>query len=154
MFLYCDYAGFASQNLYGAACTLVYHHNIKVTAKKLPIECDRGSNYGEMMAIIHSLETLSAALMEHRPKSVVIYTDCSRITHLLVQERFSHSHDEQGRNQLIDVLAVLRRRFSEVNIRIQYMRKHKDNNTFHRLAHNAAREAALNEAMGFITRLQ
>ncbi|RIX59518.1 hypothetical protein D3P08_05075 [Paenibacillus nanensis] len=143
MFLYCDYAGFASRNVYGAACCTVYNRSISVTAKRLPLERDFGSNYGEMMAISLSLETLASALSEHQPKIAVIYTDCSRISRIMEQDRFSHPHDEQGRNELLAAAARLNRRFPDVDVQMKYFRKHKHNNFLHRLAHNAAREAAL-----------
>jgi len=143
MFLYCDYAGFSMRNVYGAACCTVYNRTVSITTKKLPIERDQGSNYGEMMAIVLSLETLKAALLERQPKIAVIYTDCSRISRILVQESFSHPHDKQGRNELLASLANLSRLFPDVDVQIRYMSKHKKNNYFHKLAHNAAREAAL-----------
>ncbi|GMK39159.1 hypothetical protein PCCS19_22130 [Paenibacillus sp. CCS19] len=143
MFLYCDYAGFSTSNVYGAACCAVYNRTINVTAQKLPLEQDKGSIYGEMMAIVFSLETLAAALSEHRPKIAVIYTDCSRIARLLSQDRFAHSHDEQGRNHLLATLAGINRTFPDLDVQIKYIGKHKANNDLHRLAHNAAREAAI-----------
>lgn len=142
MYLYCDYAGFAARNVYGAACCAVYNRTVSVTAKKLTLERDQGSIYGEMMAIALSLETLAAALAEHRPRSAVIFTDCSRIARLLVQDRFAHPHDEQGRDDLLAALAHFNRLFPEVDVQIKYMSKHRKNNHLHRLAHNAAREAA------------
>lgn len=143
MFLYCDFAGFASRNVYGAACCMVFNRMVSITAKKLPIVRDQGSNYGEMMAIILSLETVAAALIEHQPKNAVIFTDCIRISHLLNQERFSQHAEKQGRDKLLAVLDNLNRMFPEVNVQIKYISKHKKNNYLHRLAHNAAREAAL-----------
>ncbi|MGO4539270.1 hypothetical protein [Paenibacillus sp. 2TAB19] len=147
MFLYCDYAGFAARNDYGAACCAVYSRTVMISSKKLPFERDQGSNYGEMQAIVLSLETLSEALLELRPKTAVVFTDCSRILRILAQDRFAHPHDEQGRNELLAYLAHLNRLFPEVDIRIKYMGKHKKNNYLHRLAHNAAREAALSANM-------
>ncbi|CAM3224253.1 RNase H family protein [Paenibacillus lupini] len=143
MFLYCDYAGFASRNVYGAACCMVFNRVISITAKKLPITRDQGSNYGELMAIILSLETLAAALVEHQPKIAVIFTDCIRISHLLNQEKFSQHVEKQGRDELLSVLDNLKRMYPEVDIQIKYISKHKKNNHLHRLAHNTARETAL-----------
>jgi ribonuclease HI len=143
MFLYCDYAGFVSRNVYGAACCMVFNRMVSMTAKKLPITRDQGSNYGEMMAIILSLETLAAALVEHQPKNAVIFTDCIRISHILAQEQFSHPHEKLGRDELLAALYNLNRMFPEVNVQIKYISKHKKNNYLHRLAHNAARETAL-----------
>lgn len=142
MFLYCDYAGFSERNVYGAACCIAYDRTVSVTARKLQIERDLGSNYGEMMAILLSLEALKAALSERQPKIAIIFTDCSRISRILAQVRFAHPHDEQGRNELLAALANLNRLFPHVDIQIKYIRKHKKNNHLHRLAHNAAREAA------------
>ncbi|MBB3111351.1 hypothetical protein FHS18_003419 [Paenibacillus phyllosphaerae] len=143
MFLYCDYAGFASRNVYGAACCVVYNRTVSVTATPLPLKQDQGSIYGEMSAVDLSLRTLAAALSKHQPKIAVIYTDCSRIARLLTQDRFAHPHDEQARDQLLASLAELHRLFPHLDVQIKYMSKHKRNNSFHRLAHNAAREAAL-----------
>lgn len=142
MFLYCDYAGFAARNVYGAACCTVYNRIISVTAKKLPIERDQGSSYGEIMAIVLSLEALTAALLEQQPKIAVIFTDYSRISRILAQDRFSHGHVEQGRNELLAALTNLNRQFPHIDVQLKYMGKHKENNDFHRLAHHAAREAA------------
>ncbi|TYP73096.1 hypothetical protein [Paenibacillus methanolicus] len=142
MFLYCDYAGFAERNAYGTAVCAVYNRTVNVAARKLPIEQDPGSSYGEMMAIVFSLETLAAAFLEHRPNNAVIYTDCSRISRLLAQDRFAHPHVEQGRDELLAALAELRGRFPEVEVHITYMRGHRKNNYLHRMAHNAARKAA------------
>jgi ribonuclease HI len=121
----------------------VYNRTVSVTAKKLPVEQDQGSNYGEMMAIVLSLETITATLLERQPKIAVIYTDCSRISRILAQDRFKHPHVEQGRNELLAALANLNRLFPDVDVQIKYIGKHKKNNDFHRLAHDAAREAAL-----------
>lgn len=141
MFLYCDYAGFASRNVYGAACCMIFNRTISLSAKKLPIERDQGSNYGEIMAIIYSLETLASALLEHQPKIAVIYTDCIRIPHLLAQDSFPDAKQKPGRNELLTALANLHRLFPDVSIQIKYISKHKKNNYLHRLAHNAARAA-------------
>ncbi|MFB9327113.1 hypothetical protein ACFFSY_14390 [Paenibacillus aurantiacus] len=142
MYLYCDYAGFAERNVYGTAVCAVYNRTVRVAAKKLPIERDQGSIYGEMMAIVLSLETLADALLEHRPNNAVIYTDCSRISRLLAQDRFAHPQDEVGRNELLAALRDLHRRYPEVDVQIKYMRSHRKNNHLHRIAHNAARKAA------------
>ncbi|MFC4102582.1 hypothetical protein [Paenibacillus xanthanilyticus] len=142
MYLYCDYAGFAERSAFGTAVCMVYNRTINVAARKLPIGQDLGSSYGEMMAIILSLEMLAAALSEHRPHNAVIYTDCSRISRLLDQDRFAHPHDEQARDQLLAALAELRSQFPEVEVQITYMRSHRKNNFLHRMAHNAARKAA------------
>ncbi|MDQ6417978.1 hypothetical protein RB620_00880 [Paenibacillus sp. LHD-117] len=143
MFLYCDYAGFASRNVYGAACCTVYNRTVNVAAKKLPVDRDLGSNYGEMLAIALGLETLIAELSERQPKIAVIFTDCSRISRILAQDRFAHPQNEQGRNELLAALADLNRLFPDVDVQIKYIGKHKHNNYLHKLAHNAAREAAL-----------
>ena len=143
LFLYCDYAGFASSNAYGAACCMVYNRTVTVASKKLPMNRDQGSIYGEMMAIVLSLETLAAAALERQPKIAVIYTDCSRIARLLVQDQFAQRHDEEVRDALLKALAALHRQFPNLDVQIKYMRTHKRNNYLHQLAHHAAREAAL-----------
>ncbi|OMF22740.1 hypothetical protein BK133_25440 [Paenibacillus sp. FSL H8-0548] len=141
-FLYCDYAGFAVQNNYGAACCFVYNREINVTAKKLIIEKDRGSNYGELLAILYSLEILTKSLSEHQPKIAVIYTDCSSISRILSRSYFQNQHDENCRDEILASLDHLNKSFPEVQVSIKYISKHKKNNYLHRIAHNAAREAA------------
>ncbi|MCR2807677.1 RNase H family protein [Paenibacillus soyae] len=144
MFLYCDYAGFASRGAYGAACCAVHNREVKLAAKKLPLERDYGSIYGELTAITLGIETLASAMLNREPKVAVIYTDCSRISRILAQARFSNPHEEQGRNELLAALAQFNQRFPQVDVQIRYMSGHKKNNELHRLAHNAAREAANN----------
>ncbi|WP_336790463.1 hypothetical protein [Paenibacillus sp. MMO-177] len=141
MFLYCDYAGFPLHKAYGAACCTVFDRTISLSAKKLPISEDHGSNYGEIMAIIFSLETLAAARagLEHQPKIAVVYTDCIRIPHLLAHPQ---AEGEPGRKELLTALAKFNRRLPDIKLQIKYISKHKKNNCLHRLAHNAAREAA------------
>ncbi|MCA0755108.1 hypothetical protein KP806_08615 [Paenibacillus sp. N4] len=143
LFIYCDYAGFAERNLYSAACCMVHNRSISITAKKLPFEQDRGSNYGECQAIIYSLEILAKALTEQRPKAAVIYTDCSWISRILTNDRFTNPYLEQANAELLDALTRLRAQFSGVEVHIRYIGKHKKNNYFHRLAHLAARQAAV-----------
>ncbi len=145
MSLYCDYAGFAARNAYGVACCTVYNRTVLVSMKPLMLERDPGSNYGEMMAIGLSLDAVSAALTDAdtRPSFAIVYSDCSRISRLLAQSYFADSHVEQARDEVIAKLTVLHRQFPEVNVQIRYIGRHKKNNEFHRLAHNAARGAAL-----------
>lgn len=140
--LYCDYSGFAAQNNYGIACCLVYNRTINVTAKKLQIEQDGGSNYGELQAIIYSLEILAEALTEHQPKIAIIFTDCSSIAKILSKPHFSHQYYEQARYEILAAMHNLKNRFPEVEVSVKYISNHKKNNDLHRLAHNAAREAA------------
>ncbi|NIK68143.1 hypothetical protein [Paenibacillus sp. BK720] len=144
MFVYCDYAGFALQNAYGAACCTVFNRTIRLTAKKLPISKDYGSNYGEVLAIIFSLDTLAAAYaaLEHPPKIAVVYTDCIRISHLLAQRNHSQTRNELARTELSAALATFNSKCPAITLQIKYISKHKKNNDLHRLAHNAAREAA------------
>ena len=78
--LYCDYSGYAKQNAHGIACCFVYNRTINVTAKRLQLDNDRGSDYGELLAIVYSLGLLTKALLEHQvdplPAFAVIFTDC------------------------------------------------------------------------------
>lgn len=141
-FLYCDYAGFAEQNNYGAACCFVYNRTINVTTKKLLIEKDGGSNYGELLAILYSLEILNKSLSEHQPKFAVIYTDCSSISRILTKSYFPNQDYLNARDDVIASLDHLNKMFPEVQTSIKYISKHKRNNYLHRIAHNAAREAA------------
>lgn len=143
LFVYCDYAGFTEQNRYGAACCMVYNRSINVTAKKLPLEQDRGSNYGECQAVIYSLEVLSKALTEQQPKAAIIYTDCRWISRILTNDRFTNPYHEQANAELLDALSQLHAQFPGVEIHIRYIGKHKKNNHFHKLAHLAARQAAV-----------
>lgn len=140
--LYCDYSGFIAQNDYGVACCFVYNRTINVTAKKLPIKHDEGSNCGELLAIIYSLEILTKALSEHQPKFAIIFTDCSRIEQILSRNYFSNPFYENVRDEILDSLNNLKMTFPGVEVRIKYISKHKKNNSLHRMAHNAARQAA------------
>lgn len=142
IFLYCDYSGFVAQNDYGVACCFVYNRTISVTGKKLVIEHDGGSNYGELLAIVYSLEILTKALTEHQPKFAVIFTDCSCIAQILSKHYFAHQHYENVRDEILASLHNLKNRYPEVEVKVKYISKHKKNNTLHRLAHNAARQAA------------
>jgi len=141
--LYCDYAGFVAQNKHGAACCLVFNKTIHVSAKKLDLERNMGSNYGELLAIIYSLDLLSSALGEHQPKQAMIFTDCSQIAKILSKDYFSHLHDEHAKDTILASLQHLKAAYPEIGVQIKYISKHKKNNTLHRLAHNAARQAAI-----------
>ncbi|WP_054028000.1 RNase H family protein [Bacillus sp. FJAT-28004] len=141
--LYCDYSGFVAQNNHGAGCCFVFNRTIRVTAQKIRIEHDEGSNYGELLAVIYSLEILSTALMEYQPKLAIIFTDCSQITKILSKNYFSQSHYEKARDEILASLQHLKVMYPEVEVQIKYMSKHKKNNSLHRLAHNAARQAAV-----------
>jgi hypothetical protein len=142
IFIYCDYAGYAVQNEYGVACCMVYNRTISVTAKKLQIEHDSGSNYGELLAIAFSLELLTKALTEHQPKVVILFTDCSSISRILSKHHFSHQHDENARNEILASLDNLNNRFPQVEVIVKYISKHKKRNHLHRIAHNEARQVA------------
>lgn len=140
--LYSDYAGFASSRAYGAACCAVYNRSISVHACKLPLERDLGSNYGEMKAVGLCLDTLKSILTAYTAKAAVIYSDCSRITRILAQDRFAYSHDEQARDELLALLADIGLLFPQVVIDVRYIGRRKRHNSFHRIAHHAARQAA------------
>ncbi|MGG1637860.1 RNase H family protein [Paenibacillus sp. NRS-1760] len=142
--LYCDYSGFVAQNNHGAACCFVFNRTIRVTAKKIMMEYIEGSNYGELLAVRYSLEILASALTEYEPKFAIIYTDCSQIANILSKDYFSHSHYKDARDEILAVLHHLNNMYPNVHIQIKYISKHKKNNTLHRLAHNAARQAAIN----------
>jgi hypothetical protein len=144
IFIYCDYSGFVSKNAYGVGCCFVYNTTIRVTAKKLYIQQDEGSNYGELLAILYSLEILTKALSEHQPKLAFIFTDCSRIEHILSRCAYLGPYYENARSEVLASLNHLKTLFPAVEVKIKYMSKHKQNNPLHRLAHNAAREAANN----------
>ncbi|WP_169083229.1 hypothetical protein [Paenibacillus sp. PL91] len=141
--LYCDYAGFIAQNVYGVACCFVYNRTVQVTAKKLLLEHDEGSNYGELLAILYSIEILTKALKEHQPKLAFIFTDCSRIDHILSRDRLPNLYYENARVEILASLHRLNMMFPEIEVKVKYMSKHKKNNPLHRLAHNAARQAAI-----------
>jgi hypothetical protein len=142
MYLYCDYAGFSAQHEYGVACCFVYNRSVHVTAKRILLEHDEGSNYGELLAIQYSLDILAKALIEHQPKQASIFTDCSRIVPILSRDYFSNPFYENARAEIVASLYHLKKMFPEVEVKIKYMSKHKKNNPLHRLAHNAARQAA------------
>ncbi|MEC0089863.1 hypothetical protein [Paenibacillus macquariensis] len=142
IFLYCDYAGYVVQNEFGVACCIVYNRTISVTAKKLLIEHDKGSNYGELLAIAYSLELLTKALTKHQPKVAIIFTDCSSILRILSKQHFPHHFYENVRNEILASLDHLNNMFPEVKVSVKYISKHKKNNHLHRMAHNEARHVA------------
>lgn len=143
IYLYCDYSGFIAQNNYAVACCFVYNKTISVTSKKLGIENDRGSNYGELFAVLYSLEMLEHALKEHQPKNVFIYTDFSRIEQIISGKYFSNPYYEQIRDEIIASRNHLQLMYPLIDVKIKYIGRHKKNNTLHRLAHNASRLAAM-----------
>lgn len=140
--LYCDYSGFVAQNNYGIACCFVYNRTISITAKKLLIEHDVGSIYGELQAIVYSLEILAKALNEHQPKLAILFTDCSCIAKILSKHDFSHPYYENARYEILASMSNLKMMFPEVEVRVKYISNHKKDNVLHRMAHNAARQAA------------
>ncbi|MBB3070763.1 hypothetical protein FHS14_003765 [Paenibacillus baekrokdamisoli] len=143
--LYCDYSGYAEQNAHGVACCFVYNRTISVTSKKLNPKYDGGSDYGELLAIVFSLELLTKALMEHQlnsiPKFATIFTDCHCIAKILSKEYFDKQFYEDVRNEILASLDDLQNMFPEIQVKVKYISKHKKNNALHRMAHNAARKA-------------
>ncbi|MGO4543683.1 hypothetical protein AB4Z29_02720 [Paenibacillus sp. 2TAB23] len=142
IYLYCDYSGFTASNNHGAACCIIHNRQLEITSTQLPIKQDEGSIYGELLAIVHSLDMLALALAKHKPKLAVIYTDCSRIQQLLASSYFPNSLYRQARDQIWSAIEQLQASFPNVDVKISYIGKHKKNNALHRLAHNAARLAA------------
>ncbi|CAM4293388.1 hypothetical protein FHS16_002359 [Paenibacillus endophyticus] len=142
MYLYCDYSGFTASHNHGAACCIIHNRQFEITSKQLPIKRDEGSIYGELLAIVHSLDMLAIALAKHKPKLAVIYTDCSRIQQLLASSYFPNPFFRLARDQILSAIEQLQVSYPSVDVNITYMGKHKKNNPLHRLAHNAARLAA------------
>ncbi|RKP49878.1 hypothetical protein D7Z26_18795 [Cohnella endophytica] len=140
IFLYCDYSGDDVHKDCGLACCFVNNRTINVIAKKIAFEHQGDSVYGELLAIAYSLESLGEALSEHRPKSVVLFTDCSCIARLLSKNHFSKPYYEEIRNQITASLMELKMRFPEVEVRAKYISNHKKNNVLHKMAHIAARK--------------
>jgi len=140
IYLYCDYSGDDVHKDCGLACCFVYNKTIHVIAKKITFEHRGDSVYGELLAIAYSLESLGEALSEHRPKSVVLFTDCSCIARLLLRSHFTKLFYEEIRNQITTSLDELKIRFPEVEVRVKYISKHKKNNALHKMAHIAARK--------------
>ncbi len=143
--LYCDYSGFVDRSLYSVACCFVHNRAVSVSAKKLLTENDGGSNYGELLAILYSLEILANTLhvIERQPKIAIVYTDCSQIERILKNSDYLRPDYACARNEILVALDELSIRYSGVKVWIKYISKHKANNALHRLAHNAAREAAM-----------
>lgn len=143
--LYCDYSGYVKQNAHGVACCFVYNRTINVTAKRLQLDYDRGSDYGELVAVVYSLELLTKALNEHQantmPAFAVIFTDCHCIAKILSKPYFESPYYEEVRNEMMTSLQNLKTMFPELQVRVKYIGKHKKNNLLHRMAHNAARKA-------------
>ena len=97
--LYCDYSGYAKQNAQGVPCCFVYNRTINVTAKRLQLDYDRGSDFGELLAIVYSLELLTEAEMEHPanplPAFAVIFTGCRCIAKILSKTYFERPYYEE-----------------------------------------------------------
>ena len=112
--LYCDYSGYAKQNAHGVACCFVYNRTINVTAKRLQLDYDRGSDYGELLAI-DSLELLTIALSEHQadplPAFSVIFTDCHCVRKILSIQYFEKPYYEQVSNEIMTALQNLKTMF-------------------------------------------
>jgi ribonuclease HI len=144
--LYCDYSGEPKQGTHGVACCYVHNRTIRVTAKKLDVN-DHGSEYGELLAIIYSLEILAEALMElssepiTSPKLAAVLTDCHFIERILTSTSIEKPLVESSRDQILTSLQHLHSLHPTIRITIRCIGKHKKNNALHRLAHNAARQA-------------
>ncbi|RED57164.1 hypothetical protein [Cohnella lupini] len=143
--LYCDYSGFVDRSRYSVACCYVHDRFIGISAKRLRMDVDADSNYGELLAVLYSLEILDKWLsdIDNKPKIAVVYTDCSRIERILGKSESPRPHYARSRNEIIIALNRLRDNYPGVSVRVRYISKHKSNNELHRLAHNAAREAAM-----------
>lgn len=145
IYIYCDYSGYSEQNAHGVACCYVYNRKISVTSKQLQIESDRGSNYGELLAIVYSIEILTKALQEshenHNPKFAILLTDCNCIAKILSRKSLHKQSYERVINDILSSLNDFQIRFPEIRIIVKYISKHKKNNALHRMAHNAARKA-------------
>lgn len=139
IYLYSDYSG-NLDNDYGVACCMVYNRDIRVSAEKLLIEHSGGSNYGELLAILYSLDVLKRTLIEYEPKLAILYSDYHYISRLLFQD-YAKPIYEKVRNDIWDSLYDLKIKFPEVEVRVTYISKHKKNNALHKIAHNAARNA-------------
>ncbi|WP_127529422.1 ribonuclease H family protein [Paenibacillus kobensis] len=140
IYIYCDYSGHQDRKEGGVAYCFVHNRAIYVTAKKIDFEDPGDSVYGELQAILYSLEALEEAFRMHRPKGTIVFTDYSRIAKLFMASRLSNSRYEEMRNQITAAIEKLKNRFADIEITITYISKHKKNNALHQLAHNAARK--------------
>lgn len=144
--LYCDYSGEPLQRAHGVACCYVHNRTIRVTARKLDVN-DHGSEYGELLAIIYSLEILSEALLQlkstsmNTPKLAVILTDCHFIERILSCTYIEKPPVETARDQIMSSLQLLHSLHPTILITVRCIGKHKKNNALHQIAHNAARQA-------------
>ncbi|MFC5653573.1 hypothetical protein ACFPYJ_31525 [Paenibacillus solisilvae] len=143
--LYCDYSGCTDQNAHGVACCFVYNRTILVRAKNLNQHYDGGSDFGELQAIVFSLQILTEALIAHQmstvPKFAVVFTDCHGITKILAKTIFHNPYYEEVRNEILASLSGLQAMFPEIQVRVTYISNHKKNNPLHKMAHNAARKS-------------
>ncbi|MFC5528225.1 hypothetical protein [Cohnella yongneupensis] len=142
--LYCDFSGHDEHNFCGLACCFVHNKTIKVYAKKVPFEYIGNSVYGELLAILYSLEILGEelrdVLSDHRPKIALLYTDYSRIAQLLSSIHHSKPIYEEIGNRIAITHNDLEIRYPGVEVRVKYISKHKKNNALHKMAHIAARK--------------
>lgn len=141
--MYSDYSGHEERNDCGLACCWVYRRNIYVDSKQVSFEQIGDSVYGELLAIIYSLEILGDALaeMETRPKIAMLYTDCSCVARLISKDRHFKPQYEEMRNQIAATIDELKMIFPEISVRVKYISNHKKNNALHKIAHIAARKA-------------
>jgi hypothetical protein len=143
--LYCDFSGHDEHKFCGLACCFIHNKTIKVSAKKVSFEHLGDSVYGELLAILYSLEILGeelrGVLSEQRPKSALLLTDYSRIAKLLSSNHFSKPIYEEIRNRITLTQNDLKLKYPDVEVRVKYISKHKKNNALHKLAHIAARKS-------------
>ncbi|SEO94166.1 hypothetical protein [Paenibacillus sp. OV219] len=145
--IYSDYSGAAGESIHGAGCCLVYNREMYVFGSQLLHDYERGSNYGEMLAIAFGVNRLAELLEQLTltgaplPKSAVVYSDCHSIMKLMTIPSFTKAYYEEAKQAYLTACAQLSAKFPSIGVGVKYIGKHKKGNPLHRLAHNAAREA-------------
>ncbi|REE94566.1 hypothetical protein A8990_101362 [Paenibacillus taihuensis] len=145
--IYSDYSGAAGEAVHGAGCCLVYNRSMFVSGRQLAHDYERGSNFGEMLAIAFGVQLLTEALEQlvhteaQLPKHAIVYSDCHAIMKLMSQPSFTKSYYEEARGEFTTACQQLQAKFPSIGVEVKYIGKHKQGNPLHRLAHNAARKA-------------
>lgn len=145
--IYSDYSGAAGESVHGAGCCLVYNRSMFVSGCQLTHEYERGSNYGEMLAIAYGIQLLTEAMEQlartgaRLPKQAIVFSDCHAIMKLMSQTTFTQPFYEEAKEAFTAACEQLKAKFPAIGVEVRYIGKHKQGNPLHRLAHNAARKA-------------
>ncbi|MFC4779015.1 hypothetical protein ACFO9Q_19655 [Paenibacillus sp. GCM10023252] len=142
--IYCDYSGHLAHDECGVACTLTCDGSVYVQGRREGYPYPGDSVYGELLAVIFSLENLLITLETHRPKFAIIYTDYSRIAKFLQQVHLSKHHYELIRERILAILAEVKVKYPDVAVHMKYIGSNRSSNrrnhALHHMAHLTARK--------------